>query len=69
MRYPLRVRTAEELSNEGAPDIVLINRAKGARNQAPQPSQIARRVSIACDNPWPKDREALEAYPFDRFFF
>jgi hypothetical protein len=34
-----------------------------------QPSYIARRVNIACDNSRTKNREAMEAYPLNRLFF
>lgn len=40
-----------------------------SRNQTPQQSCVARRVSIACDNSRTKNREALEAYPLNRFVF
>jgi uncharacterized protein len=66
---PVWGRTADEFGDKGAPDIVLLNRAKTSRNQPPQPSHIARRVSIACDNSRTKNREALEAYPLNRLFF
>src|ERR1700688_3670546 len=66
---PVWGRAADEFSDKGAPDIVLLNCAKRSRNQAPQPSCIARRVSIARDYSRTKNREALEAYPLNRLFF
>lgn len=65
---PVWGRAAEEFSDKGAPDIVLFNCAKTPRNQTPQPSDIARRVSIACDNSRTKNREALETYPLNGLF-
>ncbi len=62
-------RAADEFSDKGASYVVLLDRAKTSRNQTPQPSDIARRVSIACDNSRTKNHEALEAYSFDRLFF
>jgi hypothetical protein len=62
-------RAADEFSDKGAPDIVMLNRAKRSWNQTPQPIGIARRVSIACDNSRTKNREALEACPLNRLFF
>jgi hypothetical protein len=56
-------------ADKGAPDIVLLDRSESTRNQTPQPSNIARRMDIASDDSWPEDRQALEAYPLNRFFF
>src|SRR4051812_9829909 len=61
-------RAADELGDKGAPDIVLLDRAKTAGNQASQPGHIARRVSIACDNSGTKNREALEACRLNHLF-
>src|SRR6267154_5085542 len=66
---PVWGRAADEFSDKGAPDIVLLDRAKTSRNQPTQPSHIARRVGIACDNSRTKNREALEAYSLNRLFF
>jgi hypothetical protein len=66
---PVWGRAADEFSDKGAPDIVLLNRTKRSRNQTPQPSYVPRRVSIACDNSRTKNREALEAYSLNRLFF
>jgi hypothetical protein len=59
---PVWGRAVDEFSDKGAPNIVLLNGAKTPRNQTTQPSHIALRASIACDNSWTKNREALEAY-------
>src|SRR6202035_5374302 len=58
----------DEFSDKGAPDIVLLNRAKRAGNETPQPGCIVRRVRIACDNTGAKNREALEAHSLNRLF-
>jgi len=60
---------ADEFSDKGARDIVLLNRPEPARNQTPKPGRIARRVDVAADDAWPKDRQAFEAYRLNRFFF
>jgi hypothetical protein len=65
---PVWGRAADEFSDKGAPDIVLLNRAKTSCNQASKPSYIARRVSIACDNSRTKNCQALETYPLNRLF-
>jgi hypothetical protein len=56
---PVWGRAADEFSGGGAPDIVLLNRAKRSGRQTPQPSYTARRASIAGDNSQTKNREAL----------
>src|SRR5882757_5617568 len=66
---PVWSRAADEISDKGAPDIVLLDGAKTPRNQTPQPGYIAWRVRIACDNSRTKNREALEADPLNRLFF
>jgi hypothetical protein len=53
---PVFGRAADEFSDTGAPDIVLLNRAKTSRNQTPEPSYIARGMPIACDNSRTKNR-------------
>ncbi len=58
MHNPVRGRAVDEFSDKGAADIVLFDRAKTSRDQAPQPSYIARRVLIACDDSRTKNREA-----------
>src|SRR5437899_12703500 len=65
---PVWGRAADEFSDKGAPDIVLLNRPEWTRNQAPQPSRIAPRMGIACDDAPADNGQALEAYPFKRFF-
>jgi len=62
-------RAADEFSDKGAPDIVLLNRPEWTRNQTPQPGSIARRMGITCDDARAENRQACEAYPFNRFFF
>ena len=54
-------RAADEFSDKGAPDVVLLNRPESTRNQTPQPSSIARRMGIACDDARAENRQALEA--------
>src|ERR1700722_11185109 len=65
---PVWRRAKDEFSDKGASDVILLDRAKPSRNQTPQPCDIARRVSIACDNTGAKNREALEADPSNRLF-
>ena len=62
-------RATDEFSSESAPDIVLLNRPKRSRNETPQPSSIARRVSIAYDNSRAENRQTFEADTLNRFFF
>src|SRR6476620_4994723 len=66
---PVGGRTADEFSDKGAPDLVLLNRPEPARNQTPQPRRIARRMDIAADDARPEDRQAFEAYRLNRLFF
>jgi hypothetical protein len=65
---PVRGRAADELSDKGAPDIVLLDRAKRSGNETPQPGDIARCVGIAGDNSRTENREALEACSLNRLF-
>jgi hypothetical protein len=65
---PVWGRAIDEFSDKGAPDIVLLNRAKRPRNQTPQPGYIARCVSVAGDNARTKNRQTLEAYRLNRLF-
>src|SRR4030095_5021568 len=66
---PVRGRATDEFSDKSARDIVLLNRPEWTRNQTPQPSNIARRMGIACDDARAENRQAFEAYPLNRFFF
>jgi hypothetical protein len=66
---PVWGRAADEFSDKSAPDIVLLNRPESTRNQTPQPGSIARRMGVACDDARAENRQAFEAYPFNRFFF
>src|SRR5258705_11046721 len=69
IHHPVWGRAADEFSDKGARDIVLFNRPEWTRNQTPQPSCIARRMGIACDDARAENRQAFEAYPLNRFFF
>src|SRR4249919_3200076 len=62
-------RAADEFSDKGAPDIVLLNRPEWTRNQTPQPGRITRCMRIARNDARAENRQALEAYPLHRFFF
>ncbi len=62
-------RVADEFSDKGARDIVLLNRPEWTRNETPQPGGIARRMGIACDDARAENRQAFEAYPLNGFFF
>jgi hypothetical protein len=66
---PAWSRAADEFSDKGAPDIVLLNCPESTRNQTPQPSSVARRMGIACDDTRAENCQALEAYLLNRFFF
>src|SRR3984957_4638560 len=66
MDGPVRGRTFDELGDEGAPDVVLLDRAEASRNQAPQPGDVSRRVNVASDDSGTEDREASESYLPDR---
>jgi hypothetical protein len=61
-------RATDEFSGKSAPDIILLNRPKPSRNETPQPSSIARRVSIACDNSRAENRQTFEADTLNGFF-
>lgn len=51
---PSGAEPSMNFGDKDAPDIVLLDRAERSRNQTPQPSHVARRVNIACDNSRPK---------------
>ena len=42
---------------------------KWTRNQTPQPGRIARRMGIAGNDARPENRQPIEAYRLNRFFF
>ena len=66
---PFGRRVADEFSDKGTPDIVLLNRPEWTGNQTSQPRNIARRMDIARDDARAENRQAFEAYPLNRFFF
>src|SRR6476646_10868355 len=69
MHNPVWSGAADEFSDKGACNIVLLNLPEGTRNQTPQPTEIGRRVDIAGDDARTENRQALEANPLDGFFF
>ena len=62
-------RATDEFSGKSAPDIILLNRPKRSRNETPQLSNMARRISIACDNSRAENGQTFEADTLNRFFF
>jgi hypothetical protein len=69
INHPVWSGAANGFHDKGAPDVILVNRSEWTRNQTPQPSNIARRMDIACDHPRSENRQAFEAYSFHRLFF
>jgi hypothetical protein len=58
-----------EFSGKSARDIILLNRPKWSGDETPQPSNVARRVSIPRDNARAENDQSFEAGNSNRFFF